>query len=90
MSAPTVLNCPQKEPQKVRAIHLPGVGNASDLLVEKPLLTRWDVASLFGFKSTKSIWRYERLGLLKAVHINSRVVRYRNEDVRAFLNSSTV
>ena len=45
------------------------------------LLSRKEVAERLGYQSTISIRRLEQAGLLKGIWLNSRVVRYRPEDI---------
>jgi hypothetical protein len=51
------------------------------------LLTRADVAKMLNVCG-HSIQRYERRGLLRSIRINRRVVRYKVEDVEAFIQSA--
>ncbi len=51
------------------------------------LLSRVEVAALAGYASPESIKRAERAGL-PALKINSRVTRYRPEDVAAYFDAA--
>jgi len=53
--------------------------------VNTVLLTREDVAKRVGVTS-QTVSRYVRSGQLKAYKFNKRVVRFREEDVEAFIN----
>lgn len=51
------------------------------------LPTRGQVADYVGV-CPHTVARYTRAGLLPCVRINSRVIRYRREDVQAFVNAA--
>jgi predicted site-specific integrase-resolvase len=52
------------------------------------LLTRRQVAQLLAV-STESIKRYERRGALRSIRLNSRVIRYRPEDVQRMIEEGS-
>lgn len=49
------------------------------------LLSRKQVAERLGYQSTISIRRLEQAGKLKGIWLNSRVVRYRIEDIEKLI-----
>ena len=51
------------------------------------LLDRKKAAQILGYRSTISIKRLEQAGRLKPIWINSRVVRYRLEDVENLITN---
>ena len=56
---------------------------------EYPLMNRREVAAILGVHPG-SVKRYQLQGQLPAIHINSRVVRYRREDVDTFISEGVV
>jgi predicted site-specific integrase-resolvase len=52
------------------------------------LLTRRQVAELLAV-STESVKRYTRRGLLPSIKLNSRVIRYRPEDVQRMIEAAS-
>jgi predicted site-specific integrase-resolvase len=52
------------------------------------LLTRRQVAAMLGL-STESVKRYERKGAIRSIKLNSRVIRYRPEDVRRLIEAGS-
>ncbi|MEM6820318.1 MAG: helix-turn-helix domain-containing protein [Verrucomicrobiota bacterium] len=60
-----------------------------NIVSEYPLMTRKEVAALLNVHPG-SVKRYQLNGSLPAIHINSRVLRYRREDVDAFLRSAMI
>ena len=52
------------------------------------LLTRKQVAELLAV-STESIKRYERRGVLRSIKLNSRLIRYRPEDVQRMIAAAS-
>ena len=64
-------------------------GGASTAAIIVALLTREDVAKRLK-TCTHTVARYTKRGLLPAVLINSRVVRYKPEDVEKLIQSSTI
>ena len=60
-----------------------------DPIATPKLPSRQQVADDFGV-CVHTIARWEKQGLLKAVRINARVIRYRREDVLRLLNDATV
>tara|TARA_B100000925_G_C21643406_1_gene318263 strand:- start:256 stop:441 length:186 start_codon:yes stop_codon:yes gene_type:complete len=53
----------------------------------RELLSRKQVAERLGYQSTISIRRLEQSGKLKGIWLNSRVVRYREEDLEELINT---
>ncbi len=53
------------------------------------LMSRREVASMLGVH-TETIKRYQRRGILPAIILNSRLVRYERADVEKFLQSSKI
>ena len=53
------------------------------------LMSRREVAALLGVH-TETIKRYQRKGLLPAIVLNSRLIRYERADVEKFLQSSKI
>ena len=53
------------------------------------LLSRREVAALIGVH-TETIKRYQRKGLLPAIILNSRLIRYERADVEKLLQSGKV
>jgi predicted site-specific integrase-resolvase len=49
------------------------------------LVDRKEAARKLGFRSTISIKRLEQAGKLKGIWLNSRVVRYREEDIEQII-----
>ena len=52
-------------------------------------MSRREVAALLGVH-TETIKRYQRKGLLPAIVLNSRLIRYERADVEKFLQSSKI
>lgn len=59
-------------------------GISSATMNQNLLLTRDEVAKILKV-CRHTIQRYTRKGLLPALHLNQRVIRYRQEDVESFL-----
>ena len=53
------------------------------------LLSRKQVAQLLGVH-TETVKRAERMGRLKSIRFNARLVRYEPADVRAFVNAGKI
>lgn len=54
--------------------------DAADLLSQK------EAAGYLGLKSDRTVRNWTRDGRLHAVHIGSRIVRYRRDEIARFLN----
>jgi excisionase family DNA binding protein len=53
------------------------------------LLTYEEVRDRYGLRSTRTVRRWVEAGELPAVHLTTRTVRFREEDVEALIASRT-
>jgi predicted site-specific integrase-resolvase len=53
------------------------------------LLSRKDVAGMLDL-SVRTVTRYQQQGMIRPILFNSRLVRYRYEDVMEFINQAAV